>query len=102
MGDEKKRQAWNVHTLKEYVDALFLVKDKALDLATNALNERLNLLNEFRAQQSDESKKYLTRNEYDRDHQALIEKVDALSRQVYIIMGGMSLVYILFYFLGKH
>ena len=54
---------------------------EAIKVANTAQEHRLNLLNEFRAQSSDESKKY-----------ALRETVDALSKQVSTIWGGLVVV----------
>lgn len=75
-------------------------RTRPLGIATGALNERLALLNEFRAQQADESKKYLTRDEYNVAHRAMSDKIDALTKQVYIVVGSMAVLYLLLHFLG--
>jgi hypothetical protein len=54
---------------------------EAVRVATLAQDRRLDLLNEFRAQQQDESRKY-----------ALRETVDSLSSQVSRIWGGLVVV----------
>ena len=79
-------------SLKDHFDAVITQLEKRLVDADNSAKEaikvanaaqehRLNLLNEFRAQSSDEAKKY-----------ALRETVDALSRQVSTIWGGLVVV----------
>ena len=54
---------------------------EAIKVATLAQDRRLDLLNEFRAQQQDEARKY-----------ALRETVDSLSNQVSRIWGGLVVV----------
>jgi hypothetical protein len=54
---------------------------EAVKVATQSQDRRLDLLNEFRAQQQDESRKY-----------ALRETVDGLSNQVSRIWGGLVVV----------
>ena len=79
-------------SLKDHFDAVIREVGKRLDdadtnakeairVANTAQEHRLNLLNEFRAQSSDEAKKY-----------ALRETVDALSKQVSTIWGGLVVV----------
>ena len=54
---------------------------EAIKVATLAQDRRLDLLNEFRAQQQDEARKY-----------ALRETVDSLNSQVSRIWGGLVVV----------
>ncbi len=79
-------------SLKEYFDKMLEAQDRridqALDAAREAVNKaetaqerRLDLLNEFRGQASDESKKY-----------ALKETMDALKTQVSMLYGGLVVV----------
>ena len=79
-------------SLKDHFDAVLRELGKRLDdadtnakeaikVANTAQEHRLNLLNEFRAQSSDEAKKY-----------ALRETVDSLSSQVSKIWGGLIVV----------
>jgi hypothetical protein len=79
-------------SLKEHVQALIdnmdrrlteaqLNSKEAVKLATTAQDRRLDLLNEFRAQQGDEARKY-----------ALRETVDSLNSQVSKIWGGLVVV----------
>jgi len=79
-------------SLKDYFDEVLRQMDlrlreadsnakEAIKVANTAQEHRLNLLNEFRAQSSDEAKKY-----------ALRETVDALGKQVSTIWGGLVVV----------
>ena len=54
---------------------------EAIKVATLAQDRRLDLLNEFRGQQKDESAKY-----------ALRETVDSINKQVSTIWGGLVVV----------
>ena len=76
-------------SLKDHFDAVLREMDKrlreadtsakeAIRVASTAQEHRLNLLNEFRAQSADESKRY-----------ALRETVDSLNKQVSTIWGGL-------------
>ena len=78
--------------MKDHFDAVLREMDKrlrdadssakeAIRVASTAQEHRLNLLNEFRAQSSDESKKY-----------ALRETVESLASQVSKIWGGLVVV----------
>jgi hypothetical protein len=49
-----------IEALDRLAVTAFTERDKALRLAMDSINERLKLLNEFRAQSADESKRYAT------------------------------------------
>ena len=68
------------HVEKRLDDADSNAKE-AIRVANKAQEHRLNLLNEFRAQSSDEAKKY-----------ALRETVESLGKQVSTIWGGLVVV----------
>ena len=79
-------------SLKDHFDAVIEQVEKRLDdaddnakeaikVASTAQEHRLNLLNEFRAQSSDEAKKYASR-----------ETVDSLAKQVSTIWGGLVVI----------
>ncbi len=79
-------------SLKEYFDKMLEAQDRrieqaleaardAVDKAEKAQERRLDLLNEFRGQSSDESKKY-----------ALKVVVDSLSTQISKLYGGLVVV----------
>jgi len=54
--------------LKEYIERVLNERERALDIATKALEKRLELLNELRGD-------VLTRTEYSRVHEFLVERV---------------------------
>lgn len=54
--------------LREYFEQLMAERDKAIRTATSALESRLELLNELRSD-------VMTRGEYNRGHEALVERV---------------------------
>ena len=79
-------------SLKEHFDAVIREMDRrlvdaqnsakeAIKVANTAQERRLDLLNEFRGQQKDESAKY-----------ALRETVDSIGKQVSTIWGGLVVV----------
>jgi hypothetical protein len=82
-------------TLKDHFDALRAEQDRRIEQALSASNlaitkaeaaqeRRLNLLNEFREQAADESKKY-----------ALKTTVDRLDNQISKLYGGLVVVAII-------
>lgn len=88
-------------SLKEYCDTRFEQNDKEVKLAADALNIRVEHLNEFRKTLQDQSNSFLSRNEYDAKHQLLENKIDSLQKIVYIGMGMVMLLEILFKFFIK-
>lgn len=90
-------------SLKEYIESRILSLDKKVDQmdadhskalikAETALDKRLDLLNEFRAQSAEESKRYVTLNVYNEKHAALSDRVDAVERQMSRMYGGVIAV----------
>lgn len=70
--------------LREYVDALFRERDKAVAAATESLNRRLDLLNEFRQQSEDRSNNFASRETAERLKDELSDlKGIALPREFY-------------------
>jgi hypothetical protein len=87
---------WTITTLKEHVDSTFADRDIRVNLALSAAKEavtkaeasdekRFALLNEFRAQQADEARKYATR-------ESVEQSIDALSRRVGVNEGAVSVL----------
>lgn len=63
-------------SLKEYFDERFRSSERAADKAFGALNERLEGMNQFRAQLERERRDYVTADKHDE----LDEKIDELRR----------------------
>lgn len=86
----KQESAWQVDTLKEYVEQRFKDQDKAVQAALLAAKEavlkaevasekRFESVNEFRQQLSDQTNTFIPRLEYNAQHKALEEKVSILT-----------------------
>ena len=65
----------------------FQASKDAVDKAERTMTARLELLNEFRAQQADESKKYLLRDLYEREHGTLSNRVVAVEAMAGALQG---------------
>lgn len=87
---EKQVSGWTVDTLKEYFSQRFTDSDKAIQAALlaakeavlkaeNATEKRFEATNEFRGQLADQTATLLPRSEYDSNHKALEDKIDALT-----------------------
>lgn len=96
---EKQVSGWTVDTLKEYVERRFTDQDKAVQAALlaakeavlkaeNATEKRFEATNEFRQQLSDQTNTFIPRNEYDAQHQALVDKVATLTDRMNQDKGG--------------
>ena len=67
-------------SLKEYIESRIIAMDKALEVASAQLNQRLEGMNEFRAQLSGQAQTFLPREEYRIQHEALDAKLVAAQR----------------------
>lgn len=96
MGGETDQNVsgWTTDTLKAHVDRQFALLDqlraeadkryeqrfqsqeKAIDKSDTATDKRFEGVNEFRQTLSDQTARFLTRDEYDRAHLDLIAKVE--------------------------
>jgi hypothetical protein len=63
---------WNVNSLKDYFDTKFTSIERATSVAYEAMDKRLDGMNEFRNALKDQTSKSITRIEHD----ALIAKLD--------------------------
>lgn len=78
---------WNVDTLKEYVDKLREADQRALLAALASADKRLDGMNEFRQQLTDQTASFLTRAEADARISAATEKIDVNSARLERIEG---------------
>lgn len=89
---------WNITTLKELFDRTIADRDVRVNLALSAAKEavtkaeaadekRFALLNEFRAQQADESAKYSTRESVEQAIKANDRRVTALESGLATLQG---------------
>lgn len=114
---KKRRIVESLISLKEYIDtqlqALERVREmgiagediryraieKATTLASNAMDKRLEGMNEFRNQLKDQAALFLTRVEYEAKYQQLYEKIESLQRIVYMGVGlALGIEFILKFF----
>jgi hypothetical protein len=72
----------------------------ALTKALTSMEARLVTLNELRGVVTDAQGTFLTRNEFDAKHQVLNDRVDALAKQVYIVVGATGLLITILHFAG--
>lgn len=63
--------------------------EKGIDKQQEALNARLETMNEFREQLKDQNQTFLTRMEYDAKHELLQNKISLMEKLVYIGLGLM-------------
>lgn len=87
---EKQVSGWTVDTLKEYTEQRFTDSDKAISAALQAAKEAVNkaevanekqfeAANNVKSTFSGELSKKLERTEYNSNHKALEDKIDALT-----------------------
>lgn len=77
-----ENNGWTFDTLKEYLDMRFTDSEKAVEKANIANDKRFESVNEFRATLSDQQKDFLTRNEYSRAHNDLLNQVISLNSRM--------------------
>lgn len=63
---------------QEAVKAALAAADKNIDKVALAIDKRFDGVNEFRKTLSDQTSKFITRDEYYAAHQALIDKIDGV------------------------
>ena len=66
----------------------------AMDKAETVMNIRLNSMNEFRAQLSDQASTFLTRDNYEVNHKLLETKIESLQKIVWTGIGMLLIVQI--------
>lgn len=85
------RERWTLASLKEYFERIIREHDRlyderfesqkqALNRTGSAIDRRFEAVNEFRAQLSDQSRTFMTRDEITQRIDGLAEKIDILSR----------------------
>jgi hypothetical protein len=87
--------------LEQKINLRFDLNKIALDKAETATNIRLEGMNEFRDAMKDQQTKYLTASEYDVRHQLLVEKIEAVQKMGYMLLGILAAVEFAFKFLLK-
>jgi hypothetical protein len=67
--------------LRREMEITFAAHEKALELAMVRLNERLEEMNQFRAQLVNERNTYLSRERFDTEHGTLLNRTSAIELQ---------------------
>lgn len=77
-------------TLKEYIEARLTAMERASDLAREALNVRLESMNEFRNAMQDQAGEFVTCKEMDLQIEKLHIQIDELMKFRHIAEGKAS------------
>jgi len=107
-----KENGENLISLKEFVetkcnacqitvDHRFKSLEKASELAAENLKVRLDSLNEWRGQNRDERQHFISQEVYEARHQILVNKIESLQKFMYIGIGAVAVIEILFRFVIK-
>ena len=76
-------------TLREYMESRFISLQRAVDKAEEANDKRFSAINEMRSMVTDAASRYMPRVEYETAHRALVEKVEALQKFLWMGLGAM-------------
>lgn len=102
MESEERHKAnnmrWNVESLKEHFDTVMASRDElyeqrfrmtkeSVEEAKVANDKRLDNMNELRSQLNRQADTFLTKEVYKIESKAQTDKIDALSKTVYIGLG---------------
>jgi hypothetical protein len=75
--------------LSERIESHIAYSEKAVDKAEEAMCKRLESMNEFRAQLTDQNRTFITYETYNANHKILEVKIEALQK---IVWGGLAVV----------
>ncbi len=67
-------------------------EQRAIDIAAESVQERLNKVNEFREQLSDQATTFLPRQEYSVQHQTLIERLEVAVVTINTLRNDLSAI----------
>jgi len=73
--------------LAEHIESHIVYSERAVDKAEEAMTKRLEGMNEFRSQLTNQSKTFITYEVYDVNHKLLESKIDNISKTVWIGIG---------------
>ncbi len=79
-------------SLRDLMEARVSAIEKELRLSRESLDKRLESMNEFREQMSDQQKSYLPRAEYYARHETLEKRIAGLEKIVWGMGGGIALI----------
>jgi hypothetical protein len=75
--------------LSEHIESHILYSERAVEKAEEAMCARLESMNEFRAQLTEQSKQFVTYDVYNSNHKILEVKIEGLQK---IVWGGLAVV----------
>src|ERR1700756_503809 len=87
MDQEREKAPHGYVSLREYVDVRFDAQETAVLKSESAYDRRFSALNEMRGMLSDYAAHSMPRSEYETAHQALVEKVEALQKILWVGLG---------------
>lgn len=74
------------------VDKAFAQSQRAIDKAEEAVEKRLEGMNEFRQQLNEERANYLTLESWEQQKQALVSRIEVLEKWLFKILGALGLL----------
>lgn len=83
--EAEKRNGQRFDAQEKAVQAALAAAEKAVTKAEVAAEKRFESVNEFRKTLSDQTASFLTRNEYNLQHQALSEKMDDVTVRMNLV-----------------
>lgn len=87
--------------LEDKMNLQFKLNQTALDKSETSTNLRLENMNEFRESLNDQTKTYLTRNEYELKHENLEQKLSAIQKIVWMGLGALAVLELLLEYIFK-
>lgn len=89
--------------LKEHFEKIcnekMCAQKEALSLARESLEKRLEHMNEFRSQLSEQSITFMTKDIYEARHKELTSKIESIEKIVYIGMGMCAVIELMLRFI---
>ena len=109
MSEEERRKS-NPHEIswRDYVDIKFIAHEhehelinKALDLADQKLEYRLERMNELREENMSDKANFLAKSEYYIEHKGVVDKIENLQKFMYLVLGGLLIIELIFKYMSK-
>jgi hypothetical protein len=91
----------NKVTLKEYVIDKFAELEKSKNIALFAMDKRLDSMNEIKGAMKDQQAYFITRTEFEAKIDTLGNKIEIIQKLLYIGVGAVLVLQIIFRFFAK-
>jgi hypothetical protein len=79
-------------SLRDYMEARFTSLQRAVDKAEESNDKRFAAVNEMRDMVTDAASRFMPRIEYETAHRAVVEKVEALQKFLWMGLGAVLAV----------